>query len=169
MGGAASDNIGVTSVTWTNNRGGNSTASGTTSWTISNISLQEGDNVITVTAHDAAGNTGADTLTVTCTYTPPSGTCTKEFGSAIGADYPGTVEDSFININEENSSTYVYLNTYTWPQDTVANAIIMNWDLSAIPSSATIQDATLYLYLSDAGGDDLYDDQRQLFFPSNDN
>jgi len=36
----------------------------------------------------------------------------------------------------------------------------MKWDLSAIPRSATIQDATLYLYLSNMsgdGGDDLYD------------
>ncbi len=155
LGGNSSDNIGMTSVTWTNNRGGSGTASGTANWTISNISLQEGDNVITVTAHDAAGNTAADTIIVT--YTPPAGTYTEEFGSATGSDYPGTMEDTFINLNEENSSTHEYLNTYTWPQDTVANAIIMNWDLSAIPSSATIQDATLYLYLSGAGGDDLYD------------
>ncbi|MDL1984267.1 MAG: fibronectin type III domain-containing protein [Deltaproteobacteria bacterium] len=65
LGGSASDNIGVTSVTWINSRGGSGTASGTDNWTISSVSLQEGDNVITVTAHDAAGNTGVDTLTVT--------------------------------------------------------------------------------------------------------
>lgn len=154
LSGTALDNVGITSVTWQNDRGGNGTASGTTSWTISNVSLQKGDNVITVTTHDAAGNTSADMLTVT--YIPHS-TYTKEFGSATGADYPGTLEDAFININEENSSTYEYVNTYTWPQDKVANAVIMKWDLSAIPSSATIQDATLYLYLGNAGGDDLYD------------
>ena len=69
VGGSASDNIGVTSVTWINSRGGSGTASGTSNWTISNVSLQEGDNVITVTAHDAAGNSGVNTLTVT--YTLP--------------------------------------------------------------------------------------------------
>jgi len=69
VGGSASDNIGVTSVTWINSLGGSGTASGTDNWTISNVSLQEGDNVITVTAHDAAGNSGVDTLTVT--YTSP--------------------------------------------------------------------------------------------------
>jgi hypothetical protein len=69
LGGSASDNIGVTSVTWINSRGGSGTASGTDNWTISSVSLQEGDNVITVTAHDAAGNTGVDILTVT--YTSP--------------------------------------------------------------------------------------------------
>ena len=69
VGGSTSDNIGVTSVTWINSRGGSGTASGTNIWTISSVPLQEGDNVITVTAHDAAGNTGVDTLTMT--YTLP--------------------------------------------------------------------------------------------------
>jgi len=120
--------------------------------------LQEGNNVITVTARDGAGNTNTDTLTVT--YTLPAGMYTQEFGSTTGADYPGTLQDTYVGINTTNYSSDNLLNTYTWPQDKVANAIIMKWDLSAIPSSATIQDATLYLYLSSmegTGGDDLYD------------
>ena len=32
LGGTASDNVGVTQVTWTNDRGGSGTASGTTNW-----------------------------------------------------------------------------------------------------------------------------------------
>ncbi len=79
LGGTASDTVGVTQVTWANDRGGSGTASGTTSWTVSGIGLQSGTNVLTVTARDAAGNTGTDTLTVT--YTPldttaPTGTLT---------------------------------------------------------------------------------------------
>jgi hypothetical protein len=70
LGGTASDNVGVTQVTWANDRGGSGTASGTTTWTVASIALQSGANVVTVTARDAAGNTGTDTLTVT--YTPPS-------------------------------------------------------------------------------------------------
>ena len=69
LGGTASDNIGVTQVTWSNNRGGSGTASGTTSWTASGIALQPGSNVLTVTASDNAGNTGTATLTVTFTDT----------------------------------------------------------------------------------------------------
>ena len=69
LGGSASDNVGVTTVTWTNSLGGSGTASGTTSWSIATISLQAGNNRITVRAEDAAGNTGTDILTVT--YTPP--------------------------------------------------------------------------------------------------
>jgi hypothetical protein len=63
--GTASDNVGVTRVSWTNSSGGAGTATGTTSWTASGIALQPGSNVLTVTAFDAAGNTGAATLTVT--------------------------------------------------------------------------------------------------------
>lgn len=62
--GSADDNIAVTSVTWSNNLGGSGTATGTTSWVIPSITLYAGDNIITVTAWDAAGNSGTDTLTV---------------------------------------------------------------------------------------------------------
>ena len=66
LGGSASDaTSGVSSVAWSSNKGESGTASGTTSWSISNISLTSGDNVITVTATDGAGNTGTDTITVT--------------------------------------------------------------------------------------------------------
>jgi hypothetical protein len=71
IGGTASDNVGVASVAWSNSRGGNGTAAGTTSWTASGIALQSGSNVITVTAKDAAGNAKAATLTVT--FNPPAG------------------------------------------------------------------------------------------------
>ena len=67
--GSSSDNVGVTQVTWSNSRGGSGSASGTASWSVTGISLQSGTNLITVTARDAAGNTGTDTLTVT--YNPP--------------------------------------------------------------------------------------------------
>ncbi len=62
--GTASDNIGVTQVAWHDNRNGGGLASGTNSWSISNVALQEGDNVITVIAKDAAGNTGEKAITV---------------------------------------------------------------------------------------------------------
>jgi hypothetical protein len=59
-------------VTWSNNRGGSGTATGTTSWTVRSVALQSGDNVLTVTAHDAAGNVATSILTVT--YTIPDNT-----------------------------------------------------------------------------------------------
>jgi hypothetical protein len=65
LGGTASDNIAVTLVSWTNNRGGSGSATGTTAWSTGSISLLTGSNILTVTARDAAGNTRTDTLTVT--------------------------------------------------------------------------------------------------------
>ena len=69
IGGTAADNVAVTSVSWTNSLGGSGTCSGTNTWSKSGIVLSSGRNIITVTAMDATGNTGTDTLTVT--YSPP--------------------------------------------------------------------------------------------------
>jgi len=71
LAGSASDNVGVTSVTWANDRGGSGSASGTGSWSISSLTLMNGSNAITITAQDMAGNSGATTLTVTVTSAPP--------------------------------------------------------------------------------------------------
>jgi hypothetical protein len=65
LAGTASDNVGVTRVTWVNSRGGSGTMSGTSSWTVPSIALQSGSNVVTVMASDAAGNTSSDALSVT--------------------------------------------------------------------------------------------------------
>ena len=81
---------------------------------------------------------------------------TKEFGDAVNTDYPGTVEDTFTN-GDQNYSTNVLLSVYTWPADTVANTTIIKWDLSAIPTDATVTEATLYLYQVETGGDTSYD------------
>ncbi|MCX6874846.1 MAG: putative Ig domain-containing protein [Verrucomicrobia bacterium] len=72
LGGTASDEVGVTQVSWANDRGGSGTASGTTTWNVSGISLLAGANVLTVTARDAAGNMATDTLTVTSDTLPPT-------------------------------------------------------------------------------------------------
>jgi hypothetical protein len=63
--GYAADDVGVISVTWTNSRGGAGAAFGTFSWATSPINLKMGDNIITITASDGAGNVTTVTLTVT--------------------------------------------------------------------------------------------------------
>lgn len=78
LGGTASDNVGVILVTWKNNRGGEGEANGRGSWSVEDIPLALGINVITITAFDLAGNTSTDTLTVT--YNPFS----PVFGSYNG-------------------------------------------------------------------------------------
>ena len=89
LGGTASDNVGVTQVTWANNPGGSGTATGTTNWSAAGIPLRLGSNVLTVTARDAAGNTGTATLTVTVSdSTPPTTAVTAPL---TGTTVTGTV------------------------------------------------------------------------------
>ena len=65
LAGEAWDNIGVVTVTWSNSATGDSgSAVGTTSWSITGIDLVVGNNTITVTVTDAAGNSVTDTITV---------------------------------------------------------------------------------------------------------
>lgn len=70
----------VTKVTWSNNRGGSGTCRGTALWNTNGIALYSGQNVITITAMDEAGNTGTSTLTITYApsnsiYIEPAGVC----------------------------------------------------------------------------------------------
>ncbi len=135
LGGTASDNVGITSVTWVNDEGGSGTASGTTEWTISNISLQEGDNVITVTAHDAAGNTGSDILTVTYSPFLPPDTIdpTVTITSPIAGDTYSTEEDS-INMGG-SASDNVGVTSVTWINNQGGSGTASgtdNWTISGI-------------------------------------
>lgn len=72
LAGTSSDNNAVTTVSWSNSRGGAGSCSGTTSWSKTGITLYSGGNVITITASDAAGNSGTAQLTVTYTVPDPS-------------------------------------------------------------------------------------------------
>jgi hypothetical protein len=63
--GTATDDGGVTQVTWTNLNGANGTCVGTSAWSTGDISLALGINEITITAYDGAGNTGTAVLNVT--------------------------------------------------------------------------------------------------------
>jgi hypothetical protein len=61
---------GVTQVTWATDHGTQGVAQGTTQWTFG-LTLAPGSTQVTVTAHDAAGNVGTDTLTITVIGSPP--------------------------------------------------------------------------------------------------
>ena len=63
--GSALDDVGVVSVTWASDRGGAGAAFGTSSWVTTPIDLKMGDNILTITASDGAGNVTTVTLTVT--------------------------------------------------------------------------------------------------------
>jgi len=62
--GLASDNVGVTSVTWSTATGVSGRATGTLTWTAPNIPLLVGSNTVTIRAFDAAGNSAWRAVTV---------------------------------------------------------------------------------------------------------
>ena len=92
--GTASDNVGVTAVTWVNSLGGSGTATGTSLWAANAIALKTGTNSITVTARDAAGNKATANLTVTQSSTPPpaGGGTTPGGGTTTGSSQTMTVD-----------------------------------------------------------------------------
>jgi adenosylcobinamide amidohydrolase len=61
--GTASDNVAVAAVKWTTSTGYSGTASGTSKWSAS-VPLLVGNNVITIRAYDAAGNSSWRAITV---------------------------------------------------------------------------------------------------------
>ncbi len=97
LSGTASDSVEVTQVSWTNDRGGSGTATGTTSWSAAGVVLQSGANALTVTARDAAGNVSTDALTVTLNTAPtldavPNQSTTQASAASLqlaGADADG--------------------------------------------------------------------------------
>ena len=61
--GTASDNVGVTKVTW-QSAWGSGIATGTTNWNVAGIPLLVGNNIITIRAYDAAGNQTSQSILV---------------------------------------------------------------------------------------------------------
>ncbi|MHC4738635.1 MAG: InlB B-repeat-containing protein [Planctomycetota bacterium] len=121
-------------------------------------------------AGDTAGIADANLASTTITMPPQPVTITamykltrntlftKEFGDANNTDYPGTIEDTWNRSGYDNNySTALQLNTYTWPVNNIANTIIIKWDLSAIPPDAMVTEATLYLYQNHSAGDADYE------------
>lgn len=55
--------------------------------------------------------------------------------------------DTTLNLNARNYSADPMLRTYTWPDRRVANAVLLEFDLSAVPAGAVVHEATLRLTL----------------------
>ncbi len=69
LAGTASDNIGLSQIFWSNDRGASGQASGLEEWAVVRVPLLQGENRISVTAWDINGNAKSATLTVT--FSPP--------------------------------------------------------------------------------------------------
>lgn len=84
LAGTASDAVGVASVAWTcaTCTPSSGSATGTTSWTISNITISEGNNSFVVTATDTSDNTGYDSTVVVLAGATPAATLSRSAGTA---------------------------------------------------------------------------------------
>lgn len=97
LSGSASDNSNeINSVLWTNSRGRSDKERHAIDWTIPDIDLSKGDNVITVKAIDSVGNTGIATITITFTAdntspvvkTGPASSITTDLATLSGTINP---------------------------------------------------------------------------------
>lgn len=114
--GNATDDIGVTQVTWSNRQSGVQIGSGTATGTLpawqASIALQSGTNNITITAYDNSGKTG--TATIAVTYNPPAPSPTP----------PGTGRNWYVDQNHANASdTDADAGTETKPFLTLTRAV----------------------------------------------
>ncbi len=88
LGGMASDETGVASVTWANARGGSgsaATSNGWATWIAAGVPLEHGQNVITVTAKDSDGHTHTDPIAITRLMPAPVSTPVESIGIVITA------------------------------------------------------------------------------------
>ena len=133
LGGSASDNIGLTSITWSNNRGGGGSLSGTSSWSVSGVLLASGTNIITVNALDSAGNVG--TATLTAIYTPAD--TTPPVVNIISPTTTGTTTTPSGTITVQGlASDNVAVAQVQWANDRGGSGTASgttNWTASGIP------------------------------------
>jgi hypothetical protein len=132
IGGTSADNVGVTQVTWTNDRGGSGAASGTTSWSLIGIPLQTGANVLTVRARDAAGNQGTDVLTVTHDFGDTSAPTVSILGPTEGSTY--TTTSSVVTLGG-NAFDNLGITAVTWTNDRGGSGFssgTTNWSIPSV-------------------------------------
>jgi hypothetical protein len=135
--GTASDNVGVTQVTWGNDRGGSGVASGTTSWSVPSIALLSGANVVTVTAYDAAGNKGIATLTVNYTAPDISAPTITILGPTTASSYTSARSvETLGGTSSDNLGVTAVTWAVTWPDNSTTSGFssgTTNWSVPSVP------------------------------------
>lgn len=120
LSGTASDDVGVTRVSWTSDRGGSGSqnfSATTVNWSFTGVPLQSGGNTFMVTAQDAAGNVHSAQVTVTYSGTTQTNFAILSWGASMESDlsgyrvYYGTASGSYLQsrgqgIDVGNTTTY---------------------------------------------------------------
>ena len=125
LSGIAKSDLGIYQVSWSNDHGDKGVASGTNSWKTGSIGLELGDNVITVTAENTAGNKSSRTIKVkresrqkgsaTLSWSSPESRAdgsplTNLAGYKIGYGLMSGVYDYEIDVSNAGIMTYVVEN-----------------------------------------------------------
>jgi hypothetical protein len=112
-------------------------------WTPAGVTA--GQHVIAARARDTANNTRTS-AGVNVNITVTDGVMTI------------SPADTTLNVDATNYSRATTLATYTWPDRTIGNAIVLKFAIPALPAGAVIQNATLQMSLveSDAFSDPTY-------------
>jgi len=152
--GTASDNVGVTQVTWVNDRGGSGTASGTTSWSVPSIALLSGANVVTVTAYDAAGNKGTATLTVNYTAPDISAPTITILGPTTASSYTSARSvETLGGTSSDNLGVTAVTWAVTWPDNSTTSGFssgTTNWSVPSV--SLEVGSNVITMTAQDAAG-----------------
>ena len=143
LSGTASDDAGISMVTWTNNLGGSGTATGTSSWSVAAVAIKAGTNVITVTARDLSGNIATDVLTVTKSDTQaptidilsPSVSATTMMSAVAGGYSTGASTLAMSGRASDDGA----VSQVTWVNDRGGSGVAAGttaWSIAAIPLKA---------------------------------
>src|SRR5438105_6130918 len=100
----------------------------------------------------STASNGAQSLTAAARHAAGNVKTSAAVSVTVANATTGTIrlspQDTTLNLDTMNYSADPSLMTYTWPANQVANAIVMKFDLTPIPTGATVQAATLHLSLT---------------------
>ncbi|MBX3733144.1 MAG: cadherin domain-containing protein [Verrucomicrobiae bacterium] len=148
--GVASDDLGLTHLTWSNNRGGGGMAIGTDHWTANEINLQSGQNILVITAFDSSGNQTQAKMTVT--YNPPNNnlyrSATSVWDGSNWNQLPAFSDEGYwFSPDDSDRMEYNGLLTAVWVQEKGERPDGEFWWLRRIQSRIAMWDGSSWISL----------------------
>lgn len=146
------------SISWIKSVTINGTSAGLTGETYtSDIQLTEGQNTITATATDAAGNTGTATITVTLDTTPPAVTSTTPVDNDTGVLVNTTITATF---SEEIDASTITTTTFSLNSETsgaISGSVTNNGNSATFTPLDNLSHNTTYTVIIKSGNDGVKD------------